>query len=230
MYSFALTDYKLKAGKILNYVDNTDMFIAQGSKGKSNSMIDILLTSIPTNTHKPTYAVMMNTVTVRGNDWAQNSALNTKYFWTHRSEWEIIFQPVVGTDVNKEYIDHMLQRNANGVIKKCGRVAFWITPNADGTECPHGRWDPLSESNPGDFEVGDTLEQVEACCPIYEPACCRGQGGGDCCQGDCGEGEGDCDGDSDCLPGLVCGDDNCVTGTYPAGTLVSDDDCCKKAP
>ena len=27
------------------------------------------------------------------------------------------------------------------------------------------------------------------------------------CNGSCGQGEGDCDSDSDCLPGLVCYDD-----------------------
>ena len=27
------------------------------------------------------------------------------------------------------------------------------------------------------------------------------------CDGSCGQGEGDCDSDSDCLPGLVCYDD-----------------------
>ena len=38
------------------------------------------------------------------------------------------------------------------------------------------------------------------------------------CDGSCGQGEGDCDWDSDCLPGLVCdfdwfwGEDFCVAG------------------
>ena len=38
------------------------------------------------------------------------------------------------------------------------------------------------------------------------------------CKGDCGQGEGDCDWDDDCLPGLKCkydwwwGEDYCVAG------------------
>ena len=38
------------------------------------------------------------------------------------------------------------------------------------------------------------------------------------CDGDCGQGEGDCDWDSDCLPGLKCkfdwwvGEDWCIAG------------------
>ena len=31
---------------------------------------------------------------------------------------------------------------------------------------------------------------------------CDGSNG--CCQGQCGQAEGDCDWDSDCLPGLIC--------------------------
>ena len=40
----------------------------------------------------------------------------------------------------------------------------------------------------------------------------------DCCHGQCGQGEGDCDRDSDCLSGLICdfdwwwGDDWCAAG------------------
>ena len=48
----------------------------------------------------------------------------------------------------------------------------------------------------------------------------RCDGGDDCCIGQCGQGEGDCDRDSDCLPGLWCefdgfpgfGDDWCRAG------------------
>ena len=46
----------------------------------------------------------------------------------------------------------------------------------------------------------------------------------DCCQFygyKCQEGEGDCDTDADCAPGLVCGKENCGPG-YPASY-----DCCE---
>ena len=46
-----------------------------------------------------------------------------------------------------------------------------------------------------------------------------------CCSksNQCGEGEGDCDNDSECLDGLKCGDDNC-----PAGFPTALYDCCYK--
>ena len=52
-------------------------------------------------------------------------------------------------------------------------------------------------------------------------------GGDSCCTNDnkCGEAEGDCDSDSDCLDGLKCGYDNC----QPAWTGMEwdeTDDCC----
>ena len=61
-------------------------------------------------------------------------------------------------------------------------------------------------------------------------------GGDDCCgrtwmQGQwlatyrCGEGEGDCDWNSDCLPGLRCGSNNCRGNS---ALLDSSDDCCVK--
>ena len=56
---------------------------------------------------------------------------------------------------------------------------------------------------------------------------CRG--GNSCClAGDkCGFGEGDCDWDHDCGPGLTCGNANCVDypllGIYPSSGT---DDCC----
>jgi len=56
-------------------------------------------------------------------------------------------------------------------------------------------------------------------------------GGDDCCISDdeskCGEGEGDCDGDEDCQPGLFCGQDNCM-GFGPS--FERSDDCCTKKP
>ena len=49
-------------------------------------------------------------------------------------------------------------------------------------------------------------------------------GGNSCCtsSNQCGVGEGDCDNDSDCQSGLVCGENNCVGNVFDSG-----DDCCK---
>jgi len=57
--------------------------------------------------------------------------------------------------------------------------------------------------------------------------CCRQRcdGGDSCCSAwnQCKEGEGDCDGDSDCAPGLRCGKDNCRGRGFD-----STDDCCER--
>jgi len=57
-------------------------------------------------------------------------------------------------------------------------------------------------------------------------------GGKDCCKEDkskCGEGEGDCDSDSQCMRGLVCGTNNCGTfGDARDQGFDSSDDCCEK--
>ena len=50
---------------------------------------------------------------------------------------------------------------------------------------------------------------------------CHGED--DCCEGQCGEGEGDCDWDSDCAGFLVCGSANCVGQGFE-----DNDDCCEK--
>ena len=58
--------------------------------------------------------------------------------------------------------------------------------------------------------------------------CAANDAPGNCCDigqagdGQCGEGEGDCDNDDGCAPGLLCGTDNC-----PAG-MPSTHDCCYK--
>merc|ERR1711953_235784 len=51
----------------------------------------------------------------------------------------------------------------------------------------------------------------------------RCNGGEDCCTEDevCGLGEGDCDTDAQCAPGLVCGKENCQGTSYD-----NTDDCC----
>ena len=48
-----------------------------------------------------------------------------------------------------------------------------------------------------------------------------------CCKGQCGQGEGDCDEDSNCLPGLKCdfdgwfGTDYCVAGFFVQVFIIS---------
>jgi len=49
----------------------------------------------------------------------------------------------------------------------------------------------------------------------------------DCCTGQCGVGEGDCDEDSDCAGNLICGLDNCRNFNSQAYQL---SDCCIKDP
>ena len=64
---------------------------------------------------------------------------------------------------------------------------------------------------------------------IFTDSCTDGSGGPECCTSSdqCGEGEGDCDSDVDCVGNLKCGqgnglDDNCDTSLgFP-----SDYDCC----
>eukprot|EP00961_Rhodomonas_salina_P238356 3221588-Rhodomonas_salina.1 len=67
-----------------------------------------------------------------------------------------------------------------------------------------------------DPESGTATTILSADCSASAPD--KIAGNDDCCQGDCVEGEGDCDEDSDCLGDLVCGTDNCPWG--------DGDDCC----
>jgi len=63
------------------------------------------------------------------------------------------------------------------------------------------------------------------CCfqlPKGRSQVCRG--GDNCCKGKCLENEGDCDTNSDCMEPLVCGSDNCRSGT--GSSFGGDDDCC----
>merc|ERR1711939_214497 len=59
--------------------------------------------------------------------------------------------------------------------------------------------------------------------PDSPPVYC--DGGDTCCTYDfpCGDGEGDCDTDDDCIGDLRCGTDNCDRGRFP---FDSTDDCC----
>ena len=65
-------------------------------------------------------------------------------------------------------------------------------------------------------------------CQYYSPDKCLGrQGEINCCtsKNPCNEGEGDCDRDSHCAEGLVCGKDNCRNFTKEAK---ANSDCCVK--
>ena len=60
------------------------------------------------------------------------------------------------------------------------------------------------------------FDATDDCC--YRPCF----GGDSCCGSNgyqCGEGEGDCDYDSDCKPGLVCGKDNCKNPDIHPGVI-----------
>ena len=85
--------------------------------------------------------------------------------------------------------------------------------------------------------VGLTFDGNDDCCYVSNkflvggcffvlPLCQAGpqcHGADDCCDGQCGEGEGDCDWDSDCYGFLVCGSANCVGQGFE-----ENDDCCEK--
>ena len=67
---------------------------------------------------------------------------------------------------------------------------------------------------------------------LLSPTCQDCLGGDSCCTGSkpCGEGEGDCDEDSQCEGDLVCGTDNCRRGPLgQLGNFEVDDDCCERA-
>ena len=51
--------------------------------------------------------------------------------------------------------------------------------------------------------------------------CLACTGGDDCCNGECGVGEGDCDHNDDCAGNLLCGSNNCIGLTFEGS-----DDCC----
>ena len=58
-------------------------------------------------------------------------------------------------------------------------------------------------------------------------------GGKDCCSDEhkCDIGEGDCDQDSHCKDGLICGENNCLTNSLifgmPPDSFEYNDDCCE---
>jgi len=79
---------------------------------------------------------------------------------------------------------------------------------------------------PGDRS---SFDDDDNCCMVPNSGC---DGGDDCCKdGNCGEGQGDCDSDSDCYGPLVCGNNNCKTG-WPGDRSSFDDgdNCCMIKP
>merc|ERR1711942_450794 len=84
--------------------------------------------------------------------------------------------------------------------------------NREGGLCP----EDLSRDWEYYSDLMDSWEEdwtMEATCSVCN-------GGDSCCNGNCGEGEGDCDWDMGCAGDLVCGVDNCPQG----GTFDSTDD------
>ena len=78
-------------------------------------------------------------------------------------------------------------------------------------------------SNLALFNIGRRQCIFKSCLQNFFSGC---RGASDCCTvGEkCNEGEGDCDGDDECMPGLRCGKHNCrIKSGYDWG---SDDDCC----
>jgi len=100
-------------------------------------------------------------------------------------------------------------------------------------KCAEGEGDCDSDSECADGLVcgtnncgaGFPNSDYDCCVKPGSLQCIAGSTKADCCsvKGQCGEGEGDCDSDSECVNGLVCGTDNCGAG-FPS----SDYDCCVK--
>ena len=87
--------------------------------------------------------------------------------------------------------------------------------------------------NCGKCEKGSTKDcglwhYWDDCC--YDPTKVICTGGDSCCTAEypCGEGQGDCDSDSQCKEGLKCGTDNCqeCLGGVDCSEFESGDDCC----
>ena len=171
-------------------------------------------------------AVIWNTVTVTEDGepfWGSpgDGDDGGKYFTFDSDEFEVVLGPVGKWKwefANK--LNRVLQRDKDGNKKRCAVIWAWQNPEKSKIS---GRWE--GGGSYGDWAIGDTVEAVIDCCQHFEDMCCRG--GGDCCgslpdydRQNCGEGEGDCDYDFECIPGYICGDDNCDWGGS---------DCCTKA-
>ena len=143
------------------------------------------------------------------------------YFTFDSDEFEIVLGPVGKWIDGYNKLNRVLQRDKEGNKKRC--AVIYAQQNPQKTKIS-GRYEWGGWA--GVWAIGDTVEAVTDCCQHFENMCCRG--GGSCCgslpddeKQNCGEGEGDCDYDFECIPGYICGDDNCDWG----GT----GDCCTKA-
>ena len=99
--------------------------------------------------------------------------------------------------------------------------------NGDTGECQLALVDFL-ENPEGDNKAKVFYIDVDAIPNI--PMYCRGGYG--CCHKDytnrCGDGDGDCNVDEDCVGSLICGSNNCKNWRSLTGMWDSDDDCCER--
>merc|ERR1712241_673615 len=136
--------------------------------------------------------------------------------------------------------------NTNSCQRPCapGQGHYW--ENDGNEECCNGRGDHDCREGEGDCDSDSDCEgslicgynncpwgDKDDCCQKSSEGVCspdgknsywRNEGNEECCNGsghrDCGDGEGDCDRDSDCRRGYECGRNNCYWG--------DGDDCCER--
>ena len=77
------------------------------------------------------------------------------------------------------------------------------------------------------LEFNSQASRTADCCMKKGSSCYKGKTDWTCCSSSnqCGVGGGDCDTDSDCQSGLVCGSNNCRTFNSKASRTA---DCCMK--
>jgi len=126
-------------------------------------------------------------------------------------------KPCLGSNTEAKDCSHSENCQCNGGDDCCG---------TNGYKCGLGEGDCDKDSDCKDGLVCGSENCVGAGFDKWDD-CCTAQkchGGDDCCGKNgykCDVGEGDCDKDSDCKDGLVCGSENCVGAGFDKW-----DDCC----
>ena len=94
----------------------------------------------------------------------------------------------------------------------------------DDDECSAGLYCAKNQCGPTFYQGADCCKPIDSF--VLTSKCDGGTKGQmeECCDEDwrCGEGQGDCDDDDDCAPGLKCGKNNCDSNFYRGA------DCCYK--